>query len=234
MSVAIHYAHGIDWHLRRIGDFSAGLDALGIDHQVTSSPARVSDVSVLFGTTLWRRIEQDDGPWMLVDRCSFGDSDQFVSLVWNGHGRRGDHMVPPWADESRWEAFGVEIWPQVMGHSDVVICGQTETYSPHWDRLEDWYASIEDATHFRTHPAGKNPTGLPEKVDWFDAKFHVLNSSVGVEAVLRGRPVEIHDEGCMAYGVEDVEEWAHWLAWTQWRWDEIRSGRKIAHLFGMI
>ena len=231
MSLAIHYEPKVAWQAARIKDFSSGLSALGIEHEVTSSRSRVADASILFGTTFWRDIEGDGGDWLLVDRASVGDPD-FVQLVWNGHGKRGDHCVPPWADEGRWEALGIELWPMLMGYEDIVICGQTEPYSPHWDRIEDWYASITDATHFRRHPAGTNPTRLPEKKGWTDAKFHVLNSSVGVEAVIRGRVVEVHDEGCMAYGIEDRDEWAHWLAWTQWSWDEIRAGRPIEHYFG--
>lgn len=230
MDVAIHFEPGIAWQAKRVGDFSEGLKSLGIDHVITSSRERVADVAILFGTTFWRKIE-DDKPWMLVDRASVGDP-YYVQLVWNGHGRRGDHMVPPWADEGRWEDLERELWPLTLGYSDVVLCGQTEPYSPHWDRMEDWYATVKEATHFRPHPQGNNPTELPVKKDWIDAKFHVLNSSVGVEAVIRGRPVEIHDEGCMAFGSEDRETWAHWLAWTQWRWDEIREG--IGHLFDHV
>ena len=228
--VAIHYDRYVPWQDKRISAFVDGMNALGIEHIVTHSRTRVADVSILFGTTFWRQIEADGGDWLLVDRASIRDPD-YVQLVWNGHGKRGDHRVPQWADESRWETLGVELWPQVMGYQHVVLCGQTEPYSPHWKRMEDWYATVTEATHFRPHPAGTNPTGLPIKKDWTDAKFHVLNSSVGVEAVIRGRVVDIHDEGCLAYGIEDRDEWATWLAWTQWNWDEIRAGKPIAHLF---
>ena len=230
MGLAVHYNPAVPWQAKRIGDFSQGLKAIGIEHEITQIRTRIADVSILFGTTFWRAIEKDEGDWLLVDRASIGDPD-YVQLVWNGHGRRGDHRIPPWADEGRWEALGVELWPPLMGYQHVVLCGQTETYSPNWRRLEDWYATVTEATHFRPHPAGTNPTGLPEKRDWTDAKFHVLNSSIGVDAVIRGRPVEIHDEGCMAYGIEDREEWAHWLAWTQFSWKEIAEGRPIGHLF---
>jgi hypothetical protein len=230
MGLAVHYNQAVPWQAKRIGDFSQGLKALGIEHDITESRTRIADVSILFGTTFWRSIESDEGDWLLVDRASVGDPD-FVQLVWNGHGRRGDHRVPPWADESRWEALGRELWPPLMGYQHIVLCGQTEPYSPHWSRLDEWYATVTEATHFRPHPAGTNPTALPVKTDWTDAKFHVLNSSVAVEAVIRGRPVEVHDEGCMAYGIEDREEWAHLLAWTQWNWEEIRAGRPVGHLF---
>jgi hypothetical protein len=227
----IHAEPGIPWHAARALDMSAGLTALGIEHGITCSRVRISDgPAVLFGTSLWRGIEQAEGDWLLVDRASVGDPD-YVSLVWNGHGRRGDHCVPADPDPGRWEALGIELWPQAMDYEHVVICGQTEPYTPSYARIEDWYASIKGATHFRPHPAGSNPTGLPEWRDWYGAMFHVLNSSVGVEALIRGRHVEIHDPGCMAYGVDDREAWAQWLAWTQWSWSEIREGESIEHLF---
>lgn len=228
--VTVHFEPGVAWQAARVHDFSAGLRALGVEHGITSSRTRINDApAILFGTTFWKQIEQAPGDWLLIDRASIGDPD-YVSLVWNGHGRRGDHRVPENIDEGRWEALGVELWPQVLDGEAVVLCGQTESYTPDWPNIEDWYATVP-ATHFRPHPAGSNPTGLPIHRDWFNAQFHVLNSSVGVEAVIRGRIVTVHDEGCMAYGVQDRETWAHWLAWTQWSWDEIRRGAQIEHLF---
>jgi len=237
MTVAIHFEPNIEWQAKRAVYFSNGLTALGIKHILTVERDRVADVAILFGTTFWRDIERDGGKWMLVDRASLSDP-EYVQLVWNGHGQRGDHMTPDSIDDSRWNKLGIELQPQIIGFDDCglcdsVICGQTETYSPHWDHIEDWYASIRGATHFRPHPRGDNPTGLPVAFDWH-AKFHVLNSSIGIEAVIRGRPVKIHDQGCMAYGILDRQEWANWLAYTQWSWDEIREGKPIKHLFEAI
>src|SRR5690606_30708483 len=113
MSVAIHFEPRVPWQAKRVNDFSAGLDGLGIEHETTTTRSRVADVSILFGTTFWRDIENDDGEWLLVDRASIGDPD-YVQLVWNGHGQRGDHRVPPWADEGRWEDLGVELWPLLL------------------------------------------------------------------------------------------------------------------------
>jgi len=229
MGIAIHFEPGVEWQAKRVQAFSDGLTALGLSHITTSSRTRVADIAILFGTTFWRHIENDGGKWMLVDRASIGDP-EYVQLVWNGHGKRGNHMVPNSVDDGRWNALDIDLAPERFGFEDIVICGQTEPYSPHWANMEDWYASIQYATHFRPHPVGGNPTTLPIKKDW-DANFHVLNSSVGIEAVIRGRPVKIYDEGCMAHGIADRQQWAHWLAWTQWQWDEIRDGKPIKHLF---
>lgn len=226
--IAIHYEPNVPWQRERVQQFSRGLTALGLNHEITSSRARVSEHAILFGTTFWRGIE-DNEPWLLVDRASIGDPD-YVSLVWNGHGRRGNHCVPDGVDGARWDALGVELQPQVVPFRDTVICGQTEPYSPHFKSMSEWYDTIVGATHFRPHPAGDNPTQLPIKRGW-DANFHVLNSSIAVEAAIRGLPLMVHDEGCMAHGIRDRQEWANWLAWTQWSWDEIESGDPIKHLF---
>ena len=231
VTVAIHCNPKVEWQAKRADCFADGLTALGIDNYCTSSRSRVEDIAILFGTTFWRDIEAD-GEYLLVDRASIGDP-EYVQLVWNGHGRRGDHMVPDGINATRWKALCVELEQPLPYYQDIVLCGQTETYSPKFAQIEDWYATVKDATHFRPHPAGNNPTGLPVKKDWC-ASFHVLNSSVGIEAVIRGCHVVIHDEGCMAFGITDREQWATWLAWTQWRWNEIRAGAPIKHLFEAI
>jgi hypothetical protein len=230
-SVAIHYNPSIDWQTQRVSSFADGLRSLGITHKVTTKRHRVADASILFGTTFWRAVE-DEHPWMLVDRASVGDP-EYVQLVWNGHGRRGDHMVPADHDDSRWKELGVELQDMKLPFRDTVICGQTEPYSPHWENMWSWYDTLIDATHFRPHPAAGNPTALPIKRGW-DANFHVLNSSVGVEAAIRGVPLIVHDEGSMAHGIQDRQDWAHWLAWTQWSWKEIAAGKPIQHLFEAI
>lgn len=238
MGVSVHASPSIGWHMPFAQKMREGLQAIGITASVTQSRSRESDVAILLGTTLWRGIEQT-GDYLLVDRCSFGKTDQWVSLVWNGHGRRGDHCVPKEA-RGRWRQIGFPVEPWQSG-SRVVLCGQTETYSPLYKNLEDWYSRVS-ATHFRKHPHGDNPTGLPEARDWFDCRVAVtLNSSVGVEAVMRGVPTVTMDAGAMAWDVtghspDEViapsrAKWLEWLAWTQWHHDEIKAGHPIKHLF---
>lgn len=236
MKVTIHATPSIAWQVRRGAFFAEGLKAVGVDVEITSDRFRHDGFPILLGTTFWKPIENDGGEFLLVDRCSFGDTDKFVQLVRNGHGRRGDHRVARPDDASRWEAMGVDLVPWREGNSSVVLCGQIETFSPYFATPDDWYqVSAEHATHFRPHPAGLNPTRLPTLLS-FDGVGRVLtlNSSIGVKCVLDGIVTECDDEGAMAFSVSgkqcDRLPWCHWLAWTQWSDDEIREGVPWAYL----
>lgn len=232
--VVIHCEPRIPWQPKRAAYFVEGFKAKGIPCDVTDSRTRIDDCpAVLLGTSCWRGIEKDGGEFLLVDRCSFGDTERFVSLVWNGHGRRGDHRVPENYNGERWERYGIPLQPWRFGER-VILCGQTEAYSPHWMNVGDWYASV-NASHFRAHPAGTNPTRLPNATDFSDCRVAVtLNSSIAVKTVIDGVPTITMDEGAMAWDVAghlpgevrmpDREPWCQWLAWTQWSDDEIREG----------
>lgn len=235
----IHCNPHVPWQPKRAAYFAEGFKRIGVDCMVTESRERLQNgFPVLLGTTFWRGIEGDGGQYLLVDRCSFGDTERFVSLVWNGHGRRGDHRVPVNFNGERWERHGVPMEPW-KGGSRTVLCGQTQTYSPHYAALEEWYRSVP-ATHFRPHPAGSNPTGLPLAADFANATALTLNSSIGVQCVLNGIPTVTMDEGAMAWDVTghkpaeiqmpDREQWCAWLGWTQWTDDEIREGAPWAYL----
>jgi len=248
--VVIHAEPNISWQPVFAEKMKQGLKAIGINSSISPSRWRDSDIAILLGTTCWRNIETS-GDYLLVDRASWGDP-EYVSLVWNGHGMRGDHCVPelrmlrptpelqPWRMEYVYtNESGVEAvtnnWPRD------VLCGQTETYSPSYKDLDAWYSQV-DATHFRKHPAGDNPTGLPLVKNWDEVGLCItLNSSVAVDAVIAGIPTVTMDGASMAWHVTshrqdqiimpDRQPWLEWLAWTQWTHDEIREGKPIKHLF---
>jgi hypothetical protein len=238
----IHCNPAVAWQPKRAAYFAEGFKAAGIPYQITESRTRLDEgFPVLLGTTFWRGIERDGGDYLLVDRCSFGDTERFVSLVWNGHGRRGNHRVPTGIPAWRWERYGVPVRPWRSNGARRILCGQTETYSPHYQSLEAWYATV-NATHFRPHPAGAMYQLLPRAPD-FDAcgLAITLNSSIGVQCVLDGIPTVTMDEAAMAWDVTshshssiggtcDRTAWCHWLAWTQYTDDEIREGQLWHHL----
>lgn len=239
MKLVIHCEPRIPWQPKRAAFFAEGFRRKGIPFEVTDSRVRIDDCpAVLLGTSCWRAVERT-GEYLLVDRCSFGDTERFVTLVWNGHGRRGDHRVPPNSNGERWERYGVPVMPWKTGER-VILCGQTESYSPRWTVLETWYASVR-ASHFRPHPCGMNPTGLPVSLNFDNCRAAItLNSSIGVQCVLNGIPTVTMDEGAMAWDVTshatdvfrmpDRRDWCSWLAWTQFTDDEIREGVMWDHL----
>lgn len=234
MKAVIHCNPNIPWQPIRAAYFAEGFRAAGIDYEITADRFRHDDgFPVLLGTSMWRCIERDGGEFLLVDRCSFGDTERFVSLVWNGHGKRGDHRIPQNYDASRWERYGVPLGGWSKGYDRVVLCGQVETYSPHFESVDAWYSTVT-ATHFRPHPASQNFSQLPTAYDLDNALAVTLNSSVAVKAVMQGVPTVAMDEGSMAWDVTghspnefrtpDREAWCHWIAQTQFTDEEIRQG----------
>lgn len=231
MKAVIHCCPGIPWQPKRAAYFAEGFKRAGIPYEITDSRERQEGLPVLLGTSMWRGIEAT-GDYLLVDRCSFGDTEKYVSLVWNAHGRRGDHRLPDHVTGERWESMGRLLPWRPVGEC-VVLCGQCETYSPHYPTTAAWYARAE-ASHFRPHPADPGPYPLPLKTDFENAVAVTLNSSIGVKCVIEGIPTITMDEGAMAWDVTghslddirtpDREAWAHRLAWTQWSDDEIREG----------
>lgn len=239
-SIAIHCNPAVGWQAKRAPQIHEGLKRLGIHSHITTNRQRETDHAVLLGTTFWRSVEAT-GDYLLVDRASYGDPD-FVQLVWNGHGRRGDHKVPT-APAGRFRrTFDGEVFAWSLSGKRIILCGQTESYCKRWRDLKQWYDCCTVATHFRKHPAGDNPTNLQLAPNWGDAGLVItLNSSVGVESVLCGIPTVTMDEGAMAWDVTghspdikvtpDRTAWLEWLSWTQWHWDEIEAGTPIRHLF---
>ena len=241
---SIHVNPRIAWQVRFAGVAAAGLRAIGAPFAVTQSRERIGNaLPILLGTTFWRGIEAS-GTFLLVDRCSFGSPSEWVTLVLDGHGRRGDHRTPTVRDGSRWEHHAVEVhpWRSPVG-TRTILCGQTEPYSPRYSNIESWYDLVgPSCTHFRRHPASSQPlsarcaaSALPVADSWDDVRVAVtLNSSVAIDTVLAGIPTVTMDEAAMAWSVTshspsdvitpDRTEWLHWLAWTQWTYDEIREG----------
>jgi hypothetical protein len=242
INAVIHCEPKSAWQPIRAAYFQEGFRKAGIPCEITSSRERQDGMPVLLGTSFWRGIERDGAPFLLVDRCSFGDTTRFVSLVWNGHGRRGDHRLPDRIKADRWEAMGERLLPWKHG-SRFIVCGQTETYSPHYREPANWYKALSahgDDLKYRPHPAEmgqsthKAPCGSLA-YDFEGAIAVTLNSSIGVKCVIEGVPTITMDEGSMAWDVTGHaldgvitparEEWAHVLAYTQWSDDEIKEGK---------
>ena len=90
----IHAEPRIAWQAAFAPLVAQGLRTIGVPYAVTRSQEPQGDgLPILLGTTCWRAIEAA-GPFLLLDRCSFGSPSEWMSIVLGGHGRRGDHRVP--------------------------------------------------------------------------------------------------------------------------------------------
>ncbi len=241
MDAVIYCEPRIPWQGPFALKLADGLKAKGIPVTLTTERERIGPgMPFLLGTTFWHRIEQDGGEYFLVDRCHYGDTNSWVSFAKNGRGYRA--QWPDKRDPSRWEKHSQPILPWREPGWKVVLCGQVGSYSPDWHDEASWYRTVR-ATHFRPHPQGENPTGLPIAKDWKDVKAAVvLNSSIAVQTVLCGIPTVTCDRGSMAWPItghtvddirtEEREEWCHFLAWCQWSHDEIQEGKPWELLWG--
>lgn len=106
---------------------------------------------------------------------------------------------------------------------------------------------------FRPHPLYRRAWGLPHVAQVLKGSLDealavarwvvCYNSNSAVDAVLAGIPTVTCDQGSMAWPVTghephrppsmaDRTQWAHDMAWTQWRSEEIRNGDAWDHLKG--
>lgn len=235
MRVEIHCEPAIGWQEPFAKKFAAGCKKLGIDWRITNSRVRTGwGRPVLLGTTFWQQIERDGGEYLLVDRCQFNDTNKWVTLGWNGHGREADFKVPKHYGPERWNRYGCELQPWRSGKY-IVLCGQI----PH---PYSWYEEVvEYCDAFRVHPAdGKNPTHLPGIQRWDEVgKAVTYASTVSNWTVMNGIPTVAMNQRSMSWDVCshhptetticDRLEWCHWLAWTQWSHDEIADG--VPHIW---
>ncbi len=158
-----------------------------------------------------------------------------------------DGMLKPW----KTGGDAVVIMGQVPG--DASIEGVD---------MRRWYASAIESSkrfglpvYFRQHPVAiergytEVPAGVPRlggsMADALAMAHHVVtyNSNSAVDAVLAGVPAIACDEGSMAWPVAghgldaepptpDRTEWAHRIAWRQWKKDEIEAGMAWDYLKG--
>ena len=156
--------------------------------------------------------------------------------------------LKPWNTEGKY----ILIMGQVPG--DASLRGQD---------LLPWYnATAQQAAehyqmpvHFRPHPEAlrkghraivrgtERSRGTLDEALADAALVITYNSNSAVDSVLAGKPTIAADKGSMAWPVtghhiNDIvtperEEWAHELAWCQWRLDEIKSGKALSALLGV-
>lgn len=156
------------------------------------------------------------------------------------------HLEKPWTD-GRGYAL---VCGQVLGDAALWGCNFR-----HWaQKVTDELKAKGQKVIYRAHPFALEkqkdrwcPKGAlfstrPYAADLADASLVVTyNSTAGVEAVLAGVPTVAFNAGSMAWPVttHDLQSepirpersaWAHDLAWSSWRPEEIASGETWARL----
>ena len=117
---AIHVNPRIPWHVRFASAAAMGLRSVGVPFAVTQSHERLGHaIPILLGTTFWRGIESN-GPFLLVDRCSFGspgrDMHTAVRSRFASASRSAEAVIHrafccPWSQTSRMIAAWVRPLP---------------------------------------------------------------------------------------------------------------------------
>lgn len=208
-----------------------------------------------------RDVIEGDRPYLVLEQGYVGDRLRWTSIGWNGLNGRATFPKAP--DGERWERnFGHLMQPWKDGGEYTVVMGQVRgDASIERVDIAGWYeeaaanlsAEWKLPVVFRPHPFdgfAKTPTGTTRHTgplqDILDRARVVatFNSNSGVDAVLAGIPVIARDRGSMAWPVAaqdydhchrpDRTEWAHGLAYAQWRIEEIAAGEAWAHLRGLL
>ena len=218
----------------------AGFKAAGIDCTTTHDRGADADVIVVHGPNYALETARNKDNVLWLDRCWYGDTNNWASLGWL-------------RDGCRW-------WPEVdhtpgrfIGHIDDGYIDYAENYVKGSEilLLDDYDETllrtypIDAEVLYRPHPhcvgrypgAGDRSGGnLHDALDGVGLVITAAGTS-GAYAALRGIPVVCLDPRNVVYpisasdmdGYVDMSEksrfqWACNLAWRQWTGDEISSG----------
>lgn len=238
-SVAVH-ACGIPWQQRYAKLFLEGFTRLGMHPFVTNSKHDVdADIAVVLGPNAWIRVQDQRNiigkPYLMVNRCFYGEYNDNVAIGWNGMNNRGDYCTTgvEYTDQMALRKDGVfpyqrEHWVPTDG--GILLCGQHSAHSTRFGSVQQYYdyAMDQARTHFpgsnvyfRAHPTESiAPYKLQPPPRTTTNRRPVifqaitLNSTVAVELVVEGIPVCALDEGnpvlsIASHSVEEVLIPAH-------------------------
>lgn len=235
------YASALADGARRHGVEVRIVDALG---------AAQADVVACWGWRLGEPLRAAGKRVLVMERGYIGDRMRWTSLGWNG--LNGRAMFYPFDDRSRfWRYHADQMRPINLRGDYVLLIGQVEGDAAlDGVDIRAWYDETARRAaerfrlpvRFRPHPLAAD-TVVPGVQSIGGDLAHALdgaalvvtwNSTVGVEALLRGKPTVAMDRGSMAstVAVQDLrielpinrEAWAERLAWYQWTLDELRNG----------
>lgn len=254
-----HLSHQLEWGKA----FMVGLWRHGIAadlFEYGQEPER--DLTVFWGhRSAARRIGKKQlatgRHYLVMERGFFNDRFLHASLGFDGlngqaeflnHSSPSDrwspqsHLLQPWNPEGRY----------------YLLIGQVDgDESNAHANMRAWYQDMVEKSPylcmFRPHPldrSGYCPRGAALACSGLESDMAnavavvTFSSTVGVDAMLYGKPVIAYDPISMVYDIAandvfeelkepDREQWAYDLAYTQWSKKEIESGEAWDHLGGM-
>jgi hypothetical protein len=240
---AVHFAH---WDAPAPGDLVV---IWGWMQRRVIAAAQTAGVSIL---VMEREHLPDRMVWTSCGFNGLGNRARYARVDDGGARWRTHfaHLEQPWTDRAGYAL----VCGQVRGDASLYGCdfhawaenaaarlrtkGYQVVYRPHPLSLR--------LQNDRWRPGGTRLSEAPLVRDLAGAALVVtFNSTVGVEAVLAGVSTVTCDVGAMAWDVTthnveaaptrpDRTDWAHRLAWTSWREQEIASGEMWERLKGSM
>lgn len=238
----------------RLHTFSEGLKALGyrIIHDRNTSPTNPDDVLLLWNRNkpheqIAQRYEQAGATVLISENGYIGKTKALAKFH---HAGAGDWYV---GEEDRWSRLNHEVRPWRKDGDHILVLPQRSIGEMGVAMPRNWEITIMDRlrkmtkrpVRLRKHP-GKNPT-KPLEEDLEGAWAAVTwASGAGIKAICYGIPV-FHDlakwigapAATCTFSLDqpylgDRSAMLHRLAWSQWTWDEIKSGEAFRYLLENI
>ncbi|KKL15752.1 hypothetical protein LCGC14_2502430, partial [marine sediment metagenome] len=222
MRVAIHVNPAMDHHIKWGITFAEGLRRHGINASIESTYTPVGcDLAVFWGhSPVKSRIinaQKEKGRhYLVMERGYFADRFKWASLGYNGLNGQADFCnvnSPP----DRWEPHKYLMKSWNPGKDYVLLVGQipADSSCSHIN-IQQWYVesvmkarAIQDLpVVYRHHPKHRNPS-VPCGIEVMDGSLEdclkgaacviTFSSTVGVDALLAGKPVVAVDPISMAW-----------------------------------
>ena len=267
MNISIyHHAslpHQIEWG----NSFAKGLERHGIKPIIREYHSRAvvdDELAVFWGhgfrNELIREQQIKAGRhYLVMERGFFNDRFLHTSLGFDGFNGQAcflNHSSP----SDRWVASRTTLKDWCVEGEYYLLIGQIigDNSCSNVD-LKEWYRQVVESSDkpilFRPNPRPGYQKYIPSGVTLSSGTLEqdmggaiaviTFSSTVGVDALLAGKPTVAYDPISMVYDIvphriqltsliePDREQWAYDLAYTQWSKGEIEAGLAWEHLRGM-
>lgn len=222
--------------------FLAGLRKAGFDAcQGAPERPRLGEVLVIWNRydaveRVADRFEAEGGLVLVAENGYLGvdrENRQRYAIAVHAHNGRGQWY--PGGPE-RFAALGIELKPERAG-GDYVLIAPNRSFGMRGGVMpQEWAERMARAwraqgvpVRIRTHPGNLKPVRALEDDLAGAARVVIWSSSVGVQALVEGIPVDCHAPWWICKG-KPRQKVLQDLAWAQWSVAEIESGEPFSHL----